>query len=96
MLSSLGAGNISHNSMFILGTFFIGLGLPVDEILKILSKFPKFDEEKSRYHIEFLAGEKSTIKYSCPSCAKIKSYGLCVNDCKVKHPLQFYRNRIGN
>jgi len=94
MLSGLEAGNASHNSMFILGTFFIGLGLPVDEVVKIFSRFPRFDEEKTRYQLEFLAGEKSTTKYSCPVCAKIKSYGLCVRDCGVKHPLQYYRDKV--
>ncbi len=94
MLSGLEAGNASHNSMFILGTFFIGLGLPVNEVVRIFSRFPRFDEEKTRYQLEFLAGGKSTTRYSCPTCAKIKSYGLCVRDCGVKHPLQYYRNRI--
>ena len=35
MLASLEAGNASHNSMFILGTFFIGLGIRIDDILEI-------------------------------------------------------------
>ncbi len=94
MVSGLEAGNASHNTMFILGTFFVGLGLPVDEVVKIFSRFPRFDEEKTRYQLEFLAGEKSTTKYSCPTCAKIKSYGLCKRECGVKHPLQYYRDRV--
>jgi len=94
MLSGLAAGNASHNSMFILGTFFVGLGLPVDEVVKIFSSFPRFDEEKTRYQLEFLSGEKSTTKYSCPTCAKIKSYGFCKRDCRVKHPLQYYRASV--
>ena len=94
MLSGLEAGNASHNSMFILGTFFVGLGLPVDEVVKIFSRFPRFDEEKTRYQLEFLAGEKSTTKYSCPTCAKIKSYGFCKRECGVKHPLQYYRASV--
>ena len=94
MLSGLAAGNASHNSMFILGTFFVGLGLPVDEVVKIFSSFPRFDEEKTRYQLEFLSGEKSTTKYSCPTCAKIKSYGFCKRECGVKHPLQYYRASV--
>jgi len=94
MVSGLEAGNASHNTMFILGTFFVGLGLPVDEVVKIFSRFPRFDEEKTRYQLEFLAGEKSTTKYSCPTCAKIKSYGLCKGECGVKHPLQYYRDGV--
>ncbi len=94
MLTSLENGEVSHNAMFILGTFFIGLGLRVDDVVNIFSVSPKFNEEKSRYQIEFLAGEKSNTKYSCPTCAKIKSYGLCISECGVKHPLQYYRDNI--
>jgi len=93
LLNSLEAGDISHNGMFILGTFFINLGLKVDDVVKIFSVYPKFNEEKSRYQIEFLAGDRGGTRYSCPTCAKIKSYGLCVSECGVKHPLQYYRNR---
>jgi len=94
MLNSLEAGEISHNRMFILGTFFIGLGLRVDDVVRIFSVSPKFNEERSRYQIEFLAGEKGRTRYSCPTCAKIKSYGLCISECGVKHPLQYYRDNI--
>ncbi|HDH41739.1 MAG TPA: hypothetical protein ENG12_04985, partial [Candidatus Altiarchaeales archaeon] len=73
LLNSLEAGDISHNGMFILGTFFIGLGLKVDDVVKIFSVYPKFNEEKSRYQIEFLAGDRGGTRYSCPTCAKIKS-----------------------
>lgn len=93
LLNSLEAGDISHNGMFILGTFFINLGLKVDDVVKIFSVYPKFNEEKSRYQIEFLAGDRGGTRYSCPTCAKIKSYGLCVSECGVKHPLQYYRDR---
>jgi DNA primase large subunit len=94
MLMALEAGDLSHNSMFIIGTFFVGLGLKVDDVVRIFSVSPKFNEEKSRYQLEFLAGEKSNTKYSCPTCAKIKSYGLCASDCGIKHPLQYYRDHI--
>ena len=94
MLNSLEAGEISHNGMFILGTFFIGLGLKVDDVVRIFSVYPKFNEEKSRYQIGFLAGDRGGTRYSCPTCAKIKSYGLCVSECGVKHPLQYYRDNI--
>lgn len=94
MLASLESGNASHNEMFILGTFFLGLGLNVNDVMKIFSRHPNFSEEKTRYQLEFMAGEKGTTKYSCPSCAKIKSYGLCKAECEVKHPLQYYRNSL--
>lgn len=93
MLVSLESGNASHNSMFIIATFFTNLGLKVDDVVRIFSKSPKFSEEKTRYQLEFLSGERGGTKYTCPTCAKIKSYGLCVAECEVKHPLQFYRGK---
>ena len=94
MLVSLSSGDVSHNSMFALSTFFINLNLDIDNIVKIFSIFPKFNEQKTRYHIEFLAGTKSNTRYTCPSCATIKSYGLCPADCGVRHPLQYYESRM--
>ncbi|MEM4347395.1 MAG: hypothetical protein QW802_02275 [Candidatus Altiarchaeota archaeon] len=93
MLKALSSGEISHNGMFILATFFINLGLEKERIIKIFSAFPKFSEEKTRYQVEFLSGEKSSVKYNCPGCDKIKAYGLCPEDCKAKHPLKFYRKK---
>ncbi len=93
MIVSLESGNASHNGMFIIATFFTNLGLKVDDVVRIFSKSPKFSEEKKRYQLEFLSGEKGGTKYTCPTCAKIKSYGLCVAECEVKHPLQFYRRK---
>jgi DNA primase large subunit len=93
IMSMLQAGMANHNSRFILATFLIGLGLKEEEIAKIFSKSPNFDEEKTRYQIQFLAGQKSNTKYTCPACITIKSYGLCKTDCKVKHPQQYYRNK---
>jgi DNA primase large subunit len=94
MLASMGAGSASHNHMFILATFFIGLGMKPDDVVKIFSKSPKFDEEKTRYQLSFLSGAASTTKYSCPTCAKIKSYGLCVTECGIKHPIHYYKDKM--
>jgi len=93
IIAQLESGNASHNSMFVLATTLIDLGLKTENILKIFSRYPSYNEEKSRYQIEFLAGEKSTTRYSSPTCARIKGYGLCVAECKIKHPLMYYRDR---
>jgi DNA primase large subunit len=94
MLASLESGTTSHNEMFILGTFFIGLGLNVDDVVRVFSRHPSFNEEKTRYQLAFLSGEKGTTKYSCPSCVKVKSYGLCKAECGVKHPLNYYKMKV--
>jgi DNA primase large subunit len=89
ILALLESGQATHNMMFILGTYLAGLGLPEDRIVGVFSKSPSFDEGKTRYQLKFLTGERGSTKYSCPSCSKIKSYGLCRQDCGVKHPLQY-------
>ena len=94
MTASLAGGNVSHNERFIIATFYIGAGLNMDGLLRIFSAYPGYNEEKTRYQLEFLTGEKGATKYSCPTCAKIKTYGLCKAECGVKHPLGYYlRNR---
>lgn len=95
MLVSLESGTASHNTMFIIATFFTNLGMKLDGVVKIFSKSPKFSEERTRYQLGFLSGERGGTRYTCPTCAKIKSYGLCVAECGVKHPLQYYRRRVG-
>ncbi len=91
ILSSLKSGSASHLHMFILGTFFMGVGLDIEGVLKVFSVSPKFDAEKTRYQLGFLSGEKGATQYKCPACVKIKSYGFCVSDCGIKHPLQYYK-----
>jgi DNA primase large subunit len=91
MTAALEAGVSSHSAMFNLATFLANLGLKTDDIVKVYSKSPKFDEEKTRYQLEFLTGGRGGTEYTCPACATIKSQGLCKNECEVKHPLQHYR-----
>jgi len=90
-LGLLSAGEASHNTMFILGTYLLGRGFEVEQVMEFLRRSPKFDETTTRYQLEFLSGEKGGTKYSCPTCSKIKSYGLCKAECGVRHPLQFKR-----
>jgi DNA primase large subunit len=91
MIAALEAGIASHNSMFILASFLTNLGLRKEETLKVFSRSPKYDEEKTLYQLDFITGERGATEYTCPACATIKSHGLCKADCPVKHPLQFYR-----
>lgn len=91
IISLLQKGEANHSTRFILATFLIGLGLKEEEMLKIFSSSPNYNEEKTMYQLGFLMGQKSNTKYTCPACVTIKSYGLCKADCNVKHPLQYYR-----
>jgi DNA primase large subunit len=91
LVAAMEGGVASHNAMFILATFLANLGLSTDDLVKVFAKSPKFDEEKTRYQLGFLTGESGGTEYTCPTCATIKSHGLCKAECQVKHPLQHYR-----
>ncbi|MFH1788725.1 MAG: hypothetical protein ABH834_05050 [Candidatus Altiarchaeota archaeon] len=89
MIALMSAGQATHNIMFILGTYLFGRGYQEDRVVEVFSQSPSFDESKTRYQLRFLSGQRGATKYSCPTCAKIKSYGLCKWECPVKHPLQY-------
>ncbi|MFH1054476.1 MAG: hypothetical protein V1744_00110 [Candidatus Altiarchaeota archaeon] len=84
-------GIASHNGMFILATFLANLGLKKEDINAVFARSPKYDEEKTLYQLGFIRGERGVTEYTCPTCATIKSHGLCKAECNVKHPLQYYR-----
>lgn len=93
MLTDLGNSKVSHNSMFVLATFFINLNLPIDSVVELFSRFPRFNREKTRYQLKFLSGEVGT-RYSCPGCSTIQSYGLCPGKCGVSYPIHFYKDHM--
>jgi DNA primase large subunit len=86
---------MAHQPRFTLSTFLINANMPVDAIIEIFRNTPNFNENKTRYYIEYSMGKKgSGTKYSAPSCEKMKFYGTCVNPdalCnRIKHPLSYY------
>lgn len=98
ILSSIQNGeNVPHMGRFALVSFLHSLGLDTNQILKIFSTAPDFEEEKSRYQVEHIAGDGSTTSYKPPSCEKLKTYGLCPTEemdeiCKrTYHPMSYYR-----
>jgi len=90
--------NLSHSGRFMLATFLLGRGQIIDEIALLFKNAPDYDEKVTRYQIKQVAGETgSNIKYSCPSCEKIKSNDLCyaTPDCdNIINPMQFGKKRL--
>ncbi|MEM0203288.1 MAG: DNA primase regulatory subunit PriL [Archaeoglobaceae archaeon] len=85
--------NVPHTARFAVTSFLLNIGMSTDEILRLFKSAPDFDEEKSRYQIEHIAGMKGkATKYSAPSCDTMRTYQNCVSNCNVSHPLIFYRN----
>jgi DNA primase large subunit len=95
LLERLNAGeNLPHHARFLLATFFINIGVPIEEIVTIFSKLPDFDEKITRYQLEHISGMRgSGTKYMVPSCNKIASLGLCIpsDECKgISNPLTYF------
>jgi len=87
--------NVPHAARFAITAFLLNIGKTVDEVVELFSSAPDFDERKTRYQVEHIAGLRgSGIKYTTFKCENMKVLGFCYPNrlCKkVKHPLQYYR-----
>lgn len=100
ILAAIQAGeNVPHMGRFALVSFLNSLKLKTNDILKLFSTAPDFEEEKSRYQVEHITGGISSTSYKAPSCEKMRTYGICPVDkiddlCKKKrHPLSYYHTK---
>lgn len=98
LLSSIQAGeNVPHMGRFALVAFLNSLKLSTEDILKLFSTAPDFEEDKSRYQVEHITGTLSSTSYKPPGCEKMRTYGICPvqeidSICKRKrHPLSYYK-----
>ncbi|ADI74007.1 DNA primase, large subunit [Methanohalobium evestigatum Z-7303] len=89
--------NLGHSMRFALTSFLLNVGMSVDEIVDMFNVSPDFDEEKTRYQIEHIAGSSGS-PYTPPSCQTMKTYGNCYGGdefCqKINHPLNYYRKKL--
>ncbi|AAB90898.1 MULTISPECIES: DNA primase regulatory subunit PriL [Archaeoglobus] len=93
ILSELQRGmNIPHTARFAITSFLLNIGMTVDEIIALFKSAPDFDDEKTRYQVEHIAGERGKgAEYTSPSCDTMRTYSNCVADCRVSHPLIYYK-----
>ncbi len=98
ILSAIQSGeNVPHMGRFAIVSFLSSLKLSTNDIIKLFSRAPDFEEEKTRYQIEHITGDISSTSYKPPACDKMRTYGLCPTDkvddlCKRKrHPLSYYK-----
>lgn len=89
--------NLAHSMRFAMTSFLLNIGMTVDEVVAMFNVSPDFDEEKTRYQIQHIAGSSGT-SYKPPSCNTMRTYGNCYNPdeiCKnTKHPLGYYSRRM--
>lgn len=92
--------NVPHMGRFAMVSFLHSLGVSREEIFKLFSSAPDFEEERTRYQIDHITGKISSTEYSPPSCNKMRTYGLCPIEkmdeiCKsVNHPVSYYWKRM--
>lgn len=97
ILSAIQSGeNVPHMGRFSLVAFLSSLKLNTNDILKLFSTAPDYQEDKTRYQVEHITGASSSTEYKCPGCEKMRTYGICPVDkmddlCKkIRHPLSYY------
>lgn len=98
ILAAIQAGeNVPHMGRFALVSFLHSLRLSNNEILKLFSTAPDYEEERTRYQVEHITGYSSSTAYSPPGCDKMRTYGICPTEeidelCRKKrHPLSYYK-----
>ncbi|MBU0636414.1 hypothetical protein KKE06_05295 [Candidatus Micrarchaeota archaeon] len=85
--------NVGHAARFNVATFLVAIGFAPGQIVELFKKTPNFNEKVTRYQVERIAG-RGKARYAPSSCAKIRSYNLCLAHCPVSHPLQFYEREL--
>ena len=99
-LEGLMAGKrASHMERFALTTFLVNIGMPIDQMVSFYTEVTDFDESKTRYQIEHIAGLKGNrTKYTPPTCNTLRTHRVCRNPdriCdRINHPLSYYRRKI--
>lgn len=83
----MGGERLTHIENFNIAVFLFNIGYNYDEIMECFKNSPNFDEKIAGYQIKKIIEKK----YSVPNCDTLKSNGLCVNDCKTKHPFQLFK-----
>lgn len=78
---------LSHVGNFHLAVFLHNVGFKKEEILDVFRKANNYDEKIADYQISKII-EKN---YAVANCQTLSSNGLCVNECKVSHPLQLLK-----
>ncbi len=99
-------GNPSHMARFALASFLLNyyvkiLKIPVEEaverVVDVFRSVADFDERKTRYQVQHIAGLVGGRKfYLPPNCDELQSLGLCPTEgkCGVKNPLTYVIKRL--
>jgi DNA primase large subunit len=87
--------HLSHTERFTLVTYLIHQGVSIDEIINLFSNASDFREDKTRYQVEHLAGQRGSRQvYVTYNCSTLQTHGVCFNPdqiCKtIGNPLTYH------
>lgn len=91
--------HIPHIGRFAVTSFLVNAGVSKEDILLLFKTAADFDEKKTRYQVEHIAGARGgKTKYKPPKCATLRTHGLCIAPdelCRqTSHPLSYYRRKL--
>lgn len=97
--SIMAGQNIPHIGRFALTSFLLRIGVDPETIVKLLADATDFDERKTRYQVEHIAGIRGGgTRYTPPNCNTLRTHGLCPGPdeiCqKIRHPLSHYKVKL--
>jgi len=94
--------HLSHVERFALVTYLLHQGISVDTIVSLFSQVPDFKEDKTRYQVEHLAGERwgRDKQYVTYNCASLQTHGVCSRPadpiCRsIRNPLTYHLRKKG-
>jgi DNA primase large subunit len=88
--------HLSHTERFTLVTYLLHQGVSIDGIVNVFANVSDFQEKKTRYQVEHLAGLKGTrTKYNPYNCSTLKTHGVCANPndpicLTINNPLTYH------
>lgn len=81
---ALNGENLTHTERLHIAFFYANTNFSVEETVDVFRTVPDFNEETTRYHVEFSRGLKGKgTKYSAYNCDKLRSEHLCKEDDKI-------------
>jgi DNA primase large subunit len=78
--------NLPHHARWYLATYLLGIGMKEEDITKLYSDLPDFNEKITSYQV----GHIKKKGYNVPSCATVMTYGLCCAVCRIGNPLNWH------
>ncbi len=97
MKRALKGEHLSHVERFTLVTYLLHQGISIDSIVSLFSNVADFNESKTRYQVENLAGKTGgrTEPYITYNCSTLQTHGVCLKSgdptcLTIKNPLTYH------